>query len=87
MLREINDIDGMQFGLMQGKITMDAILIVRQIQEKQQPRCVERGRLPAERRTRNQLSPCSNPPFATVSNASLTLWRIYGEWAYECSSP
>ena len=19
--------------------------------------------------------------------ASLTLWRIYGEWAYECSSP
>ena len=20
-------------------------------------------------------------------NASLTLWRIYGEWAYECSSP
>ena len=21
------------------------------------------------------------------SNASLTLWRIYGEWAYECSSP
>ena len=22
-----------------------------------------------------------------VRNASLTLWRIYGEWAYECSSP
>ena len=21
------------------------------------------------------------------SYASLTLWRIYGEWAYECSSP
>ena len=20
-------------------------------------------------------------------NAGLTLWRIYGEWAYECSSP
>ena len=26
MLREINDIDGMQFGFMEGKITMDAIM-------------------------------------------------------------
>ena len=24
---------------------------------------------------------------ATQLYASLTLWRIYGEWAYECSSP
>ena len=23
----------------------------------------------------------------SIPNAALTLWRIYGEWAYECSSP
>ena len=28
-----------------------------------------------------------NKHINSITNASLTLWRIYGEWAYECSSP
>ena len=41
-------------------------------------------------------SRCTNSFFFKVSisilfrrayYAGLTLWRIYGEWAYECSSP
>ena len=29
----------------------------------------------------------SNGELINNCNAALTLWRIYGEWAYECSSP